>query len=293
MIALGIDIGGSFVKAALVDGRSTLAESQSARYRKPSPSELADAIRAAASATGALARPFEVIGLCAPGAIDADGVTVLSSVNVPALAGVRLDSLVSRALDAPQARPRVCTDAHAAAFDAWSRSHRLGRLAAISIGTGVGLCVLDNGLPVRVTGASSGHLGQIDVSVDNAAGDVPIGPDGGRGSLEAYIGLPALERRYGDRAEHAIATLTRADPPLRALARALRTVHAIYRPDEIALLGGVGIRLGPVESELRAMVADSLTSLARPGWTLWCGDSQFHAAVGAAKLAQDSSSMRQ
>jgi len=287
MISLGIDIGGSFVKAALVDGRATLAESQSGRYRRPSPDELAVAIRAAASATGAMARPFEVVGLCAPGVLDSDGVTVRASVNVPALVGVRLDALVGRALDSMSKAPVVCSDAHAAAFDVWSRTRRLGRLAGISIGTGVGMCVLDSGVPLRVSANSSGHLGQVDVSLDDAGEDVPVGPDGGRGSLEAYIGLPALEKRYGERAEQAIAALTESDAPLRALARAVRIVHALYRPDEIVLLGGVGIRLRGVLPALQAMIGDELTSLARPGWTLMTGDSPFHAAVGAAKLAAE------
>ncbi len=287
MISLGIDIGGSFVKAALVDGRATLAESQSGRYRHPSSGEVATAIRAAASATGALARPFDVVGLCAPGLLDADGTTVRASINVPSLVGVRLDELLAAALGTDKCRPTISSDAHAAAYDVWSRSRRLGRFAGISIGTGVGACVLDNGEPLRVSGNSSGHIGQIDVSIEDAGEDVPVGPDSGRGSLEAYIGLPALERRYGDAVEQALLNLKAGDPPLRALARALRIVHAIYRPDTIALMGGVGIRLSAALPVLHGAVADSLTSLARPGWTLTTGDSHFHAAVGVAKLAAD------
>jgi len=285
MISLGIDIGGSFVKAALVDGRATLAESQSARYRRPSPDVLSEAIRGAASATGALARPFDVIGVCSPGVLDDDGVTIRASVNIPALVGVRLDSLIARALDSGGSGPAIFSDAHAGAFDVWSRERKLGRFAGISIGTGVGACVLDSGVPLRVNGNSSGHVGQMDVSVEGAGEEVPVGPDGGRGSLEAYLGLPALERRFGHGVEQAIETLAPGDVPMRALARAIRILHAIYRPDTIALLGGVGIRLGPVLPALREAITDSLTSLARPGWSLVAGESHYHAAVGAAKLA--------
>ncbi len=287
MISLGIDIGGSFVKAALVDGRTTLAESQSARYRRPSPEELGAAIRGAASATGALARPYDVVGVCAPGVLDGDGVTVRASVNVPSLVGVRLDALIRSALNGGTAGTRVFSDAHAAAFDLWSRERRLGRFVGVSIGTGVGACVLDSGAPLRVTGNSSGHVGQIDVSIEGADEPVPVGPDGGRGSLEAYMGLPALEQRYGAGVESAIESFKASDVPLRALARGLRVIHAIYRPDTVALLGGVGIRLRPALPALLGLVSESLTGLARPGWTLLTGDSQFHAAVGAAKLAGD------
>jgi hypothetical protein len=32
----------------------------------------------------------------------------------------------------------------------------------------------------------------------------------------------------------------------------------------------------------------SLTNISRPDWTLTTGDNEFHAAIGAAKLASDS-----
>lgn len=282
MISLGLDIGGSSVKAALTDAGKTLATAQSQPYRRPTLDELASALRSAASTTGALARPFQTTGLCAPGLVDADGVTVRTSVNIPDLQGVRLTEFISRALSVSASPPRVFTDAHAAAHDLWSRDKPRGRFLAISIGTGVGACVLDDGRPLHVSATSPGHLGQIDVSLDEHA---PIGPDGGRGSLEAYIGLPALERRYGSSLEQALGAMSPADPPLRALARAIRITHAIYRPQTIALLGGVGIRLRPILPVLESLIDDALSSLARPDRALVTGDSQFHAAVGAANLA--------
>ena len=54
--------------------------------------------------------------------------------------------------------------------------------------------VLDDGVPLFIEGASPGHLGQVDCSIE---GDFVIGPDGGSGSLEGYIGVPALIKRYG------------------------------------------------------------------------------------------------
>jgi hypothetical protein len=145
--------------------------------------------------------------------------------------------------------------------------------------------VLDDGLPLHVSGTSPGHLGQIDVSIDLPGEPTPIGPDGGRGGLEAYIGLPALRARYGEGFADRLQALTPDDPPLLALARAIRIAHAIYRPQHIALLGGVGLRLAPVLPDLKARVDDALTSVARSGWTLSSGDSDLHAARGAARLA--------
>ena len=52
-------------------------------------------------------------------------------------------------------------------------------------GTGVGASVVDgNGQFLHVSGETPGHFGQLDVSLETNA---PIGPDGGKGSLEALV----------------------------------------------------------------------------------------------------------
>ncbi|MCX5688360.1 MAG: hypothetical protein NTV94_00965, partial [Planctomycetota bacterium] len=131
-------------------------------------------------------------------------------------------------------------------------------------------------------GKSSGHFGQMDVSLNDAA---PIGPDGGKGSLEGYIGLPALLARYGPSPEQVLAGLTVESEPVRALVRALRISHAIYKPAHIRLLGGVGMMLTACGDRLRGLVDENLTCVAIPGWSLGFASSAHHAACGAARLA--------
>ncbi|MGD9690494.1 MAG: ROK family protein [Phycisphaerales bacterium] len=314
MKALGIDIGGSSVKAAIVelaasDPHSTpsprlTAADRGPSYARPDAVALRSALHAAVRAaraqdTGAAASGFDAVGLCVPGVVDESTRRVVVSVNVPGLVGLALPDLAAECAGQPAPDLlEVVSDARAAAHDWWestARSRAPGspprRLLAISLGTGVGACVLDDGRPLRVVGASSGHLGQIDVSLPASPGvPTPIGPDGGRGSLEAYIGLAALRAHVPAHVpiEDAIASLPPGSPPLRALTRAIRIAHALYRPDDIVLLGGVGIRLRHALPALRADIADALTSLARPGWTLQCGSSDFHAAAGAARIALDS-----
>ncbi len=72
------------------------------------------------------------------------------------------------------------------------------------------------------------------------------------------------------------------------MAKAIRICHAIYRPHHIVLAGGLGIRLGRVLPALQQLVQLDLTRIARPGWTLSTGSSDFHAACGAARMAQSS-----
>lgn len=278
MTSLGVDIGGSSVKAALLRGGVVVATAQSERYSRPSFAELGEAVKSAIVGLGAVSG-VERVGLCAPGIVDPETGNVVAAVNVPGLVGHSPQDLLGAF---KEGTVRVLTDAHAAAFDVWSSRPREGRMVALSLGTGVGACVLDDGQALVVTGRSPGHIGQMDVSFEGE--DVPVGPDGGRGSLEAYVGLPALERRFGPHVAGAVEQLTADSVVLRAVARAIRIVHAIYRPDSIVLVGGVGIALKPVLGTLRAMVEKDLTRLARSGWTLECGQSPFHAAIGAARL---------
>jgi len=259
----------------------------SARYSRPSRQDLSAALRALL-ASSPLARdvPSARVGLCVPGIIDEASGKITHSTNVPSLIDAQLDLLIRSALPVGfemQHGPSVFSDAHAAAFDFAVTTQVQGRLLAISLGTGIGAAALDDGHLVILTGRSSGHFGQLDVTVPGIE-PAPIGPDGGRGGLEAYLGAPALAARHGDIARW-LASLRGDEPELAALARAIRIGHAIYRPQHIALLGGIGTRLSPILESLRDAVASSLTSLARLGWTLSCGRSDHHAACGAARLA--------
>lgn len=277
---LGIDIGGTSVKVALPTGSTASSDS----YSRPDFQTLVQAIRTAVHRLN-LGAPIKAVGLAAPGLYDPSRGEITASVNVPGLVGQPLQALIREALGASLPPPVVLTDAHAAALDLLETesSRPVGRLLAISVGTGVGAAVLDDGRPLQISGRSPGHLGQLDVSIHEPGREVPLGPDGGRGGLEAYIGLPALIARYRCTPETLESCLKLDTVPLRALARAIRIAHAIYRPQRVRILGGVGIRLAPFVPFLLTQIATDLTSVARLGWTLSCGTTPFHAARGAAR----------
>lgn len=290
MLSLGIDIGGTRVKAALLEDGALVAQVAGTPYERPSFDKLVQPIRETVEtlrehfALDASVRP-DAVGLAVPGVLSEDRQRVTYSANLPALTGRDLKFLALVAAG-PDARFSTTTDQIAAATDYAAQydvaGFRVGRrLLGVSIGTGVGAAVLDFdkdnplGKPLSVNGLSPGHIGQMDVSL---SADPPLGPDGGAGSLEAYLGAIALAGRDPT-------TLAIDDPPIRALVRALRICHAIYRPQEIALLGGLGIRLRHLEHPLRERIGDKLTKLAREDWRLGFGEDDFHAARGAARLA--------
>jgi predicted NBD/HSP70 family sugar kinase len=287
---LGVDIGGTSIKAAILVNDVVVAAAGSRRYSRPSGQELTRALRGLLSPRFCPAKVAGV-GLCVPGAVDRERRVVTLSMNVPGLVNLSLDGLLSEVLaDRWSGQAVIVSDAFAAAYDFWKSATPplAGRLLAISCGTGVGACVLDDGVQRLVTEHSSGHLGQVDVSLDLPDEPTPIGPDGGRGSLEAYIGLPALRKRFPKGVADWLCRASPQDPPIRALVRAIRIAHAVYRPNHVALLGGVGLELGrgAAAGYLRDLVARDLTKLARPEWTLQFARSAHHAAAGAAQIAR-------
>ena len=276
MLRIGIDIGGSSVKAAALRGDAVEWTARSGNYSRPDRTALDGAI---AEALVSLAERPDAVGVCVPGLLDETKTRVVHSVNVPGLSDVPLAELLARA--GAQGPPTVSSDANAAACDIYKGRKLTGRLLALVIGTGVGASVIDEAGLLRVDGDSPGHLGQCDVSLE---GEPVIGPDGGAGSLEGYLSAPALTARYGS-VENAFQRMRVGEAPMRALARVIRIAHAIYRPHHVCLAGGIGIRLAPLLPALRNTTNERITRIARPDWTLTAGDSDFHAAIGAARLA--------
>lgn len=276
MTSLGIDIGGTSVKAAMLRDGRVISRGQSAAYAKPDTEQIIDAIRQASAgfdlAPGAA-------GICCPGLLDRAARTIRLAVNVPGLVGVRLDELLQRALGDSLPAATMISDAAATAFDLYATQKLVGRFLCLTLGTGVGAAVIDEGGFLHVSGETPGHFGQIDVSLDEHP---PVGPDGGAGSLEAYIGAAALLERYG---ENAVDRLLAEDAPIRALVRAIRIGHALYRPEHVALAGGIGIRLARLLPRIKVAVDKQLTKVAKSHWTLLAGASDFHAACGAARYA--------
>jgi glucokinase len=281
MISLGIDVGGSSVKLALIgDAGEALWQTQTQPYTQPTRQQLAAAIRNAIA--GRFDPKSSAAGICVPGTRDLAKRSVIQSVNLPALNGLNLDDLVEEAVGGKPAHVEICSDSTATAFDIYATQKLAGRLCCLALGTGIGAAVLDDGVPLMVDGESPGHIGQMDVSIE---GFPVIGPDNGAGSLEGYLGSPAIVKRYGPDMAKNLASFGPDDPPMKALARTIRICHALYCPHHVALAGGIGIRLKHLLPTIRQMVEKDLTRIARQGWTLTCGEDEFHAARGAGKYA--------
>lgn len=150
---VGVDVGGSGVKAAVVD-LGTGQATDRARVETPQPAT-PDAI---ATAVVGLVRQFPTGGTigCTLPAVVTNG-TVLTATHIdPAWIGTHAATLLARATDRPCV---VMNDADAAGFAearfGAARGHR-GVVVVVTIGTGVGTAVINDG--VLIPNAELGHI---------------------------------------------------------------------------------------------------------------------------------------
>jgi len=282
-LRVGIDIGGTSIKLAAIAGEGPPTCLRSDSYDRPTRQALAGHLRRSwrelLRQAGAAQTARATVGVCVPGPVV--GGVLEAAANLPAMVGVRIGSWARQVLKLARP-PRVLTDALAAALGEYRADPMAGRTLYLAIGAGVGGLILDDGKPLLITRGTSGHFGHMDVSGGQA--DAPCSPAGGRGALEAYIGDAALRKAGVD--TDAVDGLDHpaAGPALGALARGLRILLALYRPDHVVLMGGLGLKLGPLLGELERRVRDGLTTAAPQHFSLTCGRvGYFAAALGAAE----------
>ncbi|MCX5677439.1 MAG: ROK family protein [Planctomycetota bacterium] len=280
---VGIDIGGTAIKlAALLGDREPVCRTSDS-YSQPSREVLERHLQKCwgelLAQTGPLSHAELSVGVCIAGPLTPGGV-LEAAANLPAMIGVEIAAWAQGVLGLARP-PCVMTDALAAALGEYHANPLRGRALYLALGAGVGGVVLDDGRPLLVARGTSGHFGHIDVSGGQI--DAPSTAAAGRGALEAYIGAEALRRAGVDLETPAGLGHPALAAALAALARGLRILLALYRPDHVVLLGGVGLKLQPLLPRLEAQVRDRLTTAAPAHFTLGCGQAgYFAAALGAA-----------
>jgi glucokinase len=202
---LGIDVGGTKVEIAAVDGGLAI-DPQQAPTALDSADALLDGIEELAQRVIAAHGEPAAVGVGVPSQIDFATGTVVSSVNIP-LEGIPLRDELERRFGVPV---YVDNDANCAALaeaelvDDGPARH----LLMLTLGTGVGGGVVIDGLVFRGAtglGAELGHM------VVNAYGPDCPGKCPNRGCLEAYCSGVALGRAATSFAEgHADSKLAQA-----------------------------------------------------------------------------------
>jgi len=241
---MGIDLGGSSVKAVVVTPEGRLLEQANTPFASGSDMDWADTIRNLVQALQEkLGHPVRHVGLSAPGLAAADGRSI-------AYMPGRLEGLVGlnwmEQLEMEHPVP-VLNDAQAALLgEAWLGAARPFRnVLLLTLGTGVGGAVMAEGRLLRGHTGKAGHLGHVCLDADGV-------PDicGIPGSLEDMIGNCTIKDRTrgtfattheliaAHRAGDALATSV-WNRSLHMLACAIGSFTNILDPEAIIIGGGI------------------------------------------------------
>jgi glucokinase len=195
--AIGVDIGGTNIKLALIDADGTIYERETA----PTPRDLNDA-QAIVGNIIACAQDFksrvesagyqvEGIGFAVPQFLEGNNWIQRQTNNMPALEGFAMYPPLHKVFG-PSIAMTNDLNAFGIAEHMFGKGHKSKRMLLMAIGTGIGTCFITQELGlVHFSWGTTGDTGQIIVDPFGAA-DCTCG---GRGCLEAYAAAPAIRRR--------------------------------------------------------------------------------------------------
>lgn len=259
--AVGIDLGGTAVKAVAVTAAGDVLRHSSA----PTRDGVSGAAEWTALAVDAVQRfsreqggaPIAV-GVCAPGLAARDGRSIAHLPGkLAGLAGLDWTSALGRTGLVP-----VLNDAHAALEgEAWVGAARGKRhVVMLTLGTGVGGAVICDGRLLQGAMGRAGHLGHM--SLDPGG---PVSITGMPGAIEVLVGDCTVRTRSGgrfDSTEALVAAYCAGD----AFARDvwLKSIHALgcavgsylnlFDPEVVVIGGGIArageALFGPLQAEL-------------------------------------------
>ena len=257
MKALAADIGGTRLRAALVDDRGEILDRRDAT----TPQDPRDGVALLRSLWGELGSA-DASAVAIAGTIRTSTGEVTQSPNLPRWDGVRLGAEFSC---------EVLNDANAALLgEAWVGGLRGTRAALLlTLGTGVGGGILlDGRLWTGATGAA-GELGHLAVRPDG-----PKCGCGSSGCLEMYASGPAIAKAAGapdakEAERRARAGDARARAAFDAAADALGIVIAgllnAFNPEALAIGGGMAPTFDLLAPRIEALIAARTFKLAREG----------------------------
>ncbi|HCC59573.1 MAG TPA: hypothetical protein DEQ47_20390 [Solibacterales bacterium] len=238
MNALGVDIGGTHTKVALVEatGAANLETFPTGADRVQLVARIKDAARRHAE-------PVRGAGVAVAGFLNAARDRLSYNPNLEWLVGFPLRDALADALGS---RILLEVDSNAACLGEYRFGAGRGskRFLCLAAGTGLGGAMVVDGALLRFTGECIGDVGHV---VVDASG--PPCPCGGRGCAEALVSERTIVEAAGagetlrDVIHNARQGHTQAAAALsqagRALGIAMASLAQIFAPDRIALAGGL------------------------------------------------------
>lgn len=189
---IGVDIGGTNVKIALVDFEGKIIYSNTVPTRaemgyEAGVNNIKQAIKELMGETGANEKTIEAIGFGLPGQIDYKEGIVKNLPNIPGWINIPLAKIIEEEFSIPT---RLDNDVRCAALGElnFGAGKNCENLICITVGTGIGSGIVLNGKLVRGATNAAGEIGHI--KMDMTGG--PLCGCGDYGCFEAYASGPAI-----------------------------------------------------------------------------------------------------
>lgn len=189
---VGVDIGGTNIKIALVDFDGKIIYSNTVPTRaemgyEAGVNNIKQAIKELMGETGANEKTIEAIGFGLPGQIDYKEGIVKNLPNIPGWVNIPLAKIIEEEFSIPT---RLDNDVRCAALGElnFGAGKNCENLICITVGTGIGSGIVLNGKLVRGATNAAGEIGHI--KMDMTGG--PLCGCGDYGCFEAYASGPAI-----------------------------------------------------------------------------------------------------
>jgi glucokinase len=182
---IGIDIGGTSIKAGLADASGTVLQSR----RAPTPAHDLDRLE---STIGELVAqlhrggPVAAVGIGIPGLRHARTGVIQTSPHIPSIRNVNLEERLRERLHMPVITEN---DANAGAYGEWAAGAGKGlqHMAYVTLGTGLGCGLVLSGALFRGVSGYAGELGHTAVEPGGR-----LCACGARGCLETRVSAPGI-----------------------------------------------------------------------------------------------------
>lgn len=189
---IGIDVGGTNVKIALVDGEGKIIYSNTVpTYANMgyeyTVNNIKQAIRDLMKETNTKSEDIKGIGFDFPGQVDYKTGVVKLAPNIPGWVNVPIAKMIEEEFNIPT---RIDNDVRCAALGELKFGAGRGcqNFVCITVGTGIGSGLVINGQLVRGAANAAGEIGHIKLQMK----DGPICGCGDTGCLEAFASGPAV-----------------------------------------------------------------------------------------------------
>lgn len=189
---IGVDVGGTNVKVALVDKSGSIVYSDTVPTRAEmgyeyTISNIIKAIGDVMKESKIAKDSVEGIGFGFPGQIDCDNGIVRLAPNIPGWVNIPIADIVSKEFGIPV---RVDNDVRCAALAELNFGAGKGasNLICITVGTGIGSGLIVNGKLVRGASNAAGEIGHIKLQMEGG----PLCGCGDHGCFEAFASGPAI-----------------------------------------------------------------------------------------------------